>query len=115
MLSAPGIRTMLNLLTPPSDRTCCDLTRREMLRVGSLGLGGLTLPWLLRARAAAAANGATVRNKSVVLLFCSGGPSHIETFDPKLTAPAEARSLTGEVATTVPGLTFGGTFPLLAQ
>lgn len=113
--SGPGTRLMLNLFTPSSDRACCGFTRREMLRVGSLGLGGLTLPWLLRARTAAAANGATFRNKSIVLLFCSGGPSHIETFDPKLTAPAEARSLTGEVATTIPGLTFGGTFPLLAQ
>jgi len=50
-----------------------------------------------------------------VLLFLSGGPSHIEFFDPKMTAPAEFRSITGEVQTRLPGVTFGATFPRLAQ
>jgi hypothetical protein len=85
------------------------------LQVGSLGLGGLTLPWLMSLRAQAAAAGIATKNRSVVLLFCSGGPSHIETFDPKLTAPSGVRSMTGEVATSVPGLTFGGTFEKLSQ
>jgi hypothetical protein len=49
-----------------------------------------------------------------VLLFLSGGPPHIEFFDPKMTAPSEIRSLTGEVSTKLPGITFGGTFPKLA-
>lgn len=106
---------MLNLLTPPKDRTCSGLSRREMLKVGTLGLGGLSLPWLLRTRAQATETGAGFRNKSIVLLFCSGGISQIETFDPKMTAPSGARCVFGEVATTVPGLTFGATFPLLAQ
>ncbi|MFN0051102.1 MAG: DUF1501 domain-containing protein [Planctomycetales bacterium] len=106
---------MLSLLTPSSDRTCNRLTRRELLRVGTLGLGGWTLPWLLRMRKVLGASAPSPRCRSVVLLFCGGGPSHIETFDPKLTAPLEVRSMTGEVATSVPGLTFGGTFPLLAQ
>ena len=50
-----------------------------------------------------------------MLLFLQGGPSHIEFFDPKMTAPAEVRSITGEVQTKLPGITFGGTFPKLAQ
>jgi hypothetical protein len=78
-------------------------------------LGGLTLPMLLGARADAASAGRSVRDKSVVLLFLQGGPSHIEFFDPKLTAPAEFRSITGEVQTRLPGITFGGTFPQLAR
>ena len=44
-----------------------------------------------------------------------GGPSQIETFDPKMSAPVEVRSATGEVATRLPGVTFGGTFPKLAR
>ena len=44
-----------------------------------------------------------------------GGPSQIETFDPKMDMPAEIRSATGEVSTKLPGITFGGTFPKLAQ
>lgn len=106
---------MLNLSTQSTDRLCRGLSRRELLRIGTLSLGGLSLPWLLKVREAAAASGVPQRAKSVVLLFCSGGPSHIETFDPKMSAPAGARSVLGEVATSVPGVTFGGTFPRLAQ
>jgi hypothetical protein len=86
------------------------------LRIGGLGLlGGLTLPALLRARADAAAAGRAVKDRAVVLLFLQGGPSHIEFFDPKMTAPEEIRSITGEVQTCLPGITFGGTFPKLAR
>jgi hypothetical protein len=86
--------------------------RRAFLRVGSLALGGLTLPALFPARAAEGK--ALVTGKSVVLLFLHGGPSQIETFDPKMTAPEGIRSTTGEVATALPGVTFGATFPRLA-
>jgi hypothetical protein len=73
------------------------LSRRELLRIGSLGLAGLTLPGLLRAKALGASVGAElVKDRSVVLLWLGGGPSHIETFDPKMTAPVEIRSVTGE-------------------
>ncbi len=107
---------MLTLLNRQPVRHCQGLGRREFLKVGGLGLlGNLTLPLLLRARAAAAAEGRTVRDRSVVLLFLQGGPSHIEFFDPKMTAPAEFRSITGEVQTRLPGITFGGTFPQLAR
>ncbi len=85
--------------------------RREFLRVGGLALGGLALPDV----ATAAAMSPFVRDKAVVFLFLHGGPSQIETFDPKMDAPAEVRSATGEVATRTPGLTFGGTFPRLAR
>ena len=97
------------------NRTCQGYSRREFLRVGSLGLGGISLPELLAARAKAAQTNHYVNDVSVVFLFLSGGPSHIEFFDPKMTAPPEICSITGEVQTRLPGITFGGTFPKLAQ
>ncbi len=89
--------------------------RREFLRVGGLALGGLTLPGLLSAKAQAAGSGTLLKNKSVIFLFMHGGPSQIETFDPKMDAPAGIRSATGEVKTKIPGVTFGGTFQKLSQ
>lgn len=98
--------------------------RREFLRISGLTLGGLTLgglagglglPAWITAQAPAAERGLPVTGKSVIFLFMHGGPSQIETFDPKMTASTDVRSATGEVATTIPGITFGGTFPKLAQ
>jgi hypothetical protein len=91
-------------------------SRRDFLRIGSLGAGGLALPHLLAAQSLGAkANLRPVTGKSVIFLFMHGGPSQTETFDPKMTAPVENRSVTGEVDTTIPGITFGGTFPKLAS
>jgi hypothetical protein len=87
--------------------------RRDFLRAGSLALGGLALPEMWPSPANAAA-GRLVTGKSVIFLFLHGGPSQIETFDPKMTAPAGIRSATGEIATKIPGVTFGSTFPKLA-
>lgn len=88
--------------------------RREFLKIGGLGLGGLTLAQLFQAQAQGAPTHRFLKDRAVVFLFCHGGPSQIETFDPKMTAPSEIRSATGEVATSIPGVTFGGTLPKLA-
>jgi hypothetical protein len=106
---------MLTLFSGSASRTCDGLSRRDFIQAGALGLGGLTLPWLLRARAEAAPGPKFVRDKAVVLLFLSGGASHIETFSPNMDGPEPARSMTGEVKTSIPGITLGGTFPLLAR
>jgi hypothetical protein len=87
-------------------------SRRAFLQVGSLALGGLSWPGVLAARAASGKPAVT--GKSVIFLFLHGGPSQTETFDPKMTAPEGTRSATGQVPTTLPGVTFGGTFPRLA-
>src|SRR5689334_17270287 len=105
---------MLTISYTRNTRHCQGSSRREFLRVGSLGLFGLGLPQLLAARAQAAESSAK-RDRAVVLLFLSGGPSHIEFFDPKMTAPEDVRSMTGEVQTKIPGITFGGTFKKLAS
>lgn len=88
--------------------------RRDFLRIGSLGLGGLSLAQLF-ASSAAAESRSILKDKSVIFLFMHGGPSQIETFDPKMTAPDGIRSVTGETSTTIPGVTFGKTFTKLAS
>src|SRR5215469_3977263 len=106
---------MLHLPVPRNGATCDGATRRDFLKVGTLGLGALTLPGLLRARAAAKAAGRPTKNTSVVWLWLGGGPTHIETFDPKMSAPAEFRSTVGAVKTNVPGVEIGGVFPKVAR
>jgi uncharacterized protein (DUF1501 family) len=102
---------MLSLTDTRLDRNCQGLARRSFLKVGALGFGGmLGLPQLLAAQAQAGTLGKVIKDRSVVLLFLQGGPAHIELFDPKMTAPAEIRSITGETGTKLPGITFGGTF-----
>src|SRR5437870_4455639 len=110
---SPGERgsTMLTLTDRHADHDGHGLSRRDFLRIGGLALGGLTLPDLLHMRACLRAAGSEVRDKSVILLFLQGGPPQHETFDPKMAAPAEIRSATGEVQTALPGVTFGSTFP----
>lgn len=91
------------------------VNRRNFLRIGSLALGGLSLPHLLATQSLAAKNALRpVTGKSVIFLHMHGGPSQIETFDPKMSAPAENRSVTGEIDTSLPGVTYGSTFTRLA-
>jgi hypothetical protein len=86
------------------------------LQVGTLALGGLTLADLLAINAqAGTGKNPILRDHSVVILNLQGGPTHIETFDPKMTAPVEYRAMFGEVQTTVPGMTFGSHFERLAK
>src|SRR5216110_2507906 len=105
---------MLHLQGPRRAGTCDGASRRDFLKVGALGLGALTLPDLLRARAAASKDGQPTRNTSVVWLWLGGGPTHVETFDPKMSAPAEFRSVVGSVQTNVSGVEIGGVFPRMA-
>src|SRR5215475_14485579 len=94
---------------------CQGLSRRDFLRIGSLGAGGLSLAGLLQARARGADGASVLRDRSVVLLFLHGGPPHIEFFDPKMTAPPEIRCINGEVKTALPGFTFGASLPKMAK
>ena len=94
------------------------LSRRAFLRIGgaaAIGAGGLTLADLAAWRARAEDLPGLLTGKSVIFLFLHGGPSQFETFDPKMTAPDGIRSVTGELPTRVPGITFGRSFPGLAR
>ncbi|MHC4878932.1 MAG: DUF1501 domain-containing protein [Planctomycetota bacterium] len=106
---------MLTLTGNRRSQDCDGQTRRDFLRIGTLGAGAVTLPGLLQARAEAAASGLASKNTSVIWVWLSGGPTHVETFDPKMTAPVEYRSTTGEVKTNLPGVTLGGNFERFAQ
>src|SRR5947209_15241281 len=94
LATEPGGTTMLSI----GDNTRWG--RRDFLKIGALGLGGLSLPWLLEAQARAGPQSSTVQERSVILLFLHGGPSQIETFDPKMTAPEGIRSATGQTKTS---------------
>lgn len=99
---------MLNILG--SCRNLCGgLTRRDWLRVGGLGLAGLTLPDVLRLKDASAevptARGKTFgKAKSIILVHLYGSPSQLETFDPKPKAPVEIRGELNHIPSNVPGL-----------
>lgn len=80
-------------------------SRRGMLKASLAGLAGLTLPDLLRQRALAARSSRPISgNKSVILLWMAGGPSHIDTWDPKPHRPLENRGPFGVTQTKLPGV-----------
>ena len=115
---------VLRISDTRSMRHCQGWTRRDFLQIGAAGsmgalLGSGAASSLLAAEAirgdsSSASPPPFARDKSVVLLFLQGGPPQIETFDPKMEAPENVRSCTGECPTKIPGVSFGGNFPQLA-
>jgi len=93
------------------------LSRRETMRVGVLALAGLGLPGLLRARALGRNSGPNGfgRARSCILIFLWGGPSQLDTWDPKPAAPEDVRGPFRPIATNVPGISISEHFPWLAQ
>ncbi len=97
------------------NHTFCDgLSRRDFLSIGTLGLGGLTLADLLRLRAQ---GGEAARSpaKAVIMIFLSGGPSHIDTYDMKPHLPAEFRGEFQPIRTNVAGIDICELMPLQAK
>ena len=92
-------------------RFCDGANRREFLKLGALAMGGLTLPGLLRAEAQA---GAKATGKSIINIFLSGGPTHMDTFDLKPNAPIEFRGEFRPIPTNVPGFEICEHMPMLA-
>jgi hypothetical protein len=101
-------------------RSCAGPTRRESLRVGGLGVAGLTLPDLFRGQAVAAAPSRTAsrsfgRARSCILCFLFGAPAHQDIWDLKPDAPADIRGEFRPIATSVPGLFLGEHVPRSAR
>lgn len=90
------------------------LTRREVLRAGAIGLGGLTLPNLLRLQAATPPR-KPGKARSVILLFLSGGPSQLDMWDLKPDAPEEVRGTFRPIDTNVPGIRICEHLPKMAR
>ncbi len=102
---------MLSLLGQA--RGFCDgVSRRDFLRIGALGMGGLTLADLLRLEAQA---GAAATGRSVINVYLPGGPTHMDTFDLKPDAPKEFRGEFSPIATKVSGMEICELMPLLAS
>ena len=95
-------------------RTCDGVSRRTFLKVGTLAIGGLSLPGLLRQRAAASP-GTSAPRKSVILIWLAGGPSHIDMYDLKPSAPAEFRGEFKPIVTNVTGIQVGEHLPRQAR
>jgi hypothetical protein len=110
---------MLNLIDPAGLRLCDGMSRRRWLQVGSVALGGLTLPRLLAAQNQLAASPTDApsfgRAKSVIIFGLVGGPPQHETWDPKPEAPAEIRGEFGAIPSKTPGLNVGELMPRTAQ
>lgn len=94
-------------------RQCDGLSRREFLRVGGIGLAGLSLADMLRLQSQGASNGQ--RPKSIIYIVLNGGISHIDTWDPKPEAPVEYRGEFNTIATRFPGVRLCELFPRQAE
>src|SRR5690348_3986003 len=90
---------------------CSGVTRRNFLQAGVLGLGGLSLAELGRLQAATAVK----RDTNVILFWLSGGPGHMETWDPKPDAVTQFRGPFAATRTRVPGVLFGELLPQTAR
>ena len=104
---------MLRILDRNND-LCDGLSRREWLRVGGIGLGGLTLPQLLARRTNASGESLPRRAKSAIILFNSGGIPQHESFDPKPDGPSATRGIFGAISTRTPGYQIGELLPRTA-
>src|SRR5262245_48504025 len=102
--SAQGGNTMLKIHANDRHRYCDGLTRRSFLQAGALGLAGLGLSDLLRAKASANEARRGTRDTAVILIWLDGGPTHMETYDMKPDAPAEYRGPLRPTRTNVEGI-----------
>ncbi|HKB01282.1 MAG TPA: DUF1501 domain-containing protein, partial [Gemmataceae bacterium] len=105
---------MFRVLASPNE-SCAGPSRREAVRVGGLSALGLSLPAVLRARAAGPAGSGGGRAKGCIVLFLMGGPPQHSTWDPKPDAPAEVRGEFGPIDTNVPGVRVASLLPRLAR
>ncbi len=95
------------------------VTRRDVLRVGSSGMLGLSLGSLLQLQSASAtlvrrAAPGWNRAKSIIMVYLQGGPSHLDLWDPKQNVPENVASVFKPISTKIPGVQFTENLPRLA-
>lgn len=93
---------------------CDGIARRDFLRVGALGVGGLSLSSYLQMTAAGEVQ-SNAKGKAGILIYLTGGPTHMDTFDLKPDAPAEYRGEFKPIKTNVAGVEISEHLPKLAQ
>lgn len=103
---------MLTIYGKSRSRLCDGTSRRSFVKIGALGLGGLTLSQLMRAEAA---SGISRSSKSVIMVYLPGGPPHQDMYDLKMEAPAEVRGEFRPMPTSVPGIQICEHLPRLAK
>ena len=103
---------MLDILGQSNGRFCDGISRRDFLRVGALGMGGVALPQLLQAEAQA---GIGKSHKAIIMIYMAGAPPHQDLVDPKPDAPSEIRGDIGSIPTNVPGIHIGEMLPRMAR
>ena len=99
-------------MTGTKQRLCDGITRRTALRIGALGMGGLSLPGLLRAEQA---SGIRQSHKSVIMIYLVGAPPHQDMYDLKMGAPLEIRGEFRPIPTNVPGIDICEHMPYMAK
>jgi uncharacterized protein (DUF1501 family) len=105
---------VLSFFGPGTGQFCDGLSRRSFLKVGALGVGGLTLADLLRVRAQGAGK-AGLPARAIIMVYLNGGPSHIDLYDMKPDAPVEFRGEFKPIRTNVPGFDICELMPLQAK
>jgi uncharacterized protein (DUF1501 family) len=113
--AAHSLNLLGNPMLPPSRDTIRVGSRRWFLQMGTAGLAGLSTADLMRVQAATAQAGKSSEKKSVILFWLSGGPSHLDMWDPKPDAPREIRGPYTTIDTKLPGVRFSEHLPLQAQ
>ena len=98
----------------PNGGFCDGVSRRNFLKIGALGLGGLSLPQLLRAEAQSGTN-RPQKHKAVIMIFLPGGPPHQDMFDMKPDAPLEVRGEFKPIPTNVAGIQICELMPQIAR
>ncbi|CAN5276542.1 DUF1501 domain-containing protein [soil metagenome] len=111
VIAADKDTTMLSVFGSPRHSTGV-ASRREFLKAGALGLGGLSLPGLLRAEQA---SGISASHKAVIMIYMVGAPPHQDMYDLKMDAPPEIRGEFKPIRTAVPGIQICEYLPKLAS
>src|SRR5436190_3145258 len=111
-VNASGREEHMLTILGPKNRFCDGVSRRNFLKIGALGLGGLALPQILQAESV---RGTKLPNKAVIMIFLPGGPSHQDMFDLKMDAPSEVRGEFKPISTNVPGIQICEHLPRLAK
>ena len=105
---------MLQLSGPSQSRFCDGVSRRGFLQIGALG-AGVTLADMLRLKARAAERGQPTRQKSAIMIYLPGGPSHMDMYDLKPDAPVEFRGEFSAIPTAAKGVQISEHFPMQAK